>query len=234
MSARRVLAAMALALASSVPGPAAAPDLLPSVTGDVRVAGPGEPLRPVRDGERLAAGSTITTGEASRTILRFPDGQRVVLGSHTALRVVDYRFEPSKVEADRSLFDLLRGAVRVVTGAIGHRSADAIALHTPHAMIRVRDGDFSVVVIHPTYLRVREGAIVASNSAGRMVYSEGVTGAIAGADTPPAVVAASTLPASAAAAFEDLGAITAAELGQPPVASGWGTALPENRSPPQQ
>jgi hypothetical protein len=225
MKARRMLAGVALALASSPPGLAAAADLLPSLTGDVRVAGPGEPLRPMRDGERLGAGSTITTGEASRTILRFPDGQRVVLGPHTALRVVDYRYEPARAQADRSLFELLRGAARLVTGTIGRRSADAIALRTPHAMIQVRDGDFSVAVVNPTYVRVREGAIVASNSAGRMVYAQGVTGAIAGAGAPPAVVAASAVPVSAAAAFEYLGRITTAELALAPEAGGRAIAV---------
>jgi hypothetical protein len=215
-----MLAGAALALATSLPGVTGAGDLLPSVRGDVRVAGPGEPLRPMRDGERLRAGSTVTTGEASRAILRFPDGQCVALGPRTALRVVDYRYEPSRAEADRSHFDLLRGAARVVTGTMGRRSPDAIALRTPHVMIQARDGDFIVAVVNPTYVRVREGAIVASNVAGRMVFVEGVIGAIAGAGVPPAVVPPSALPGDATAAFEELEAITAAELGATPDAGG--------------
>ena len=79
---------------------------------DVRVSVDGKPSRPMREGEALPSGSLVSTGAAPRVVLRFPDGQRVLLGPRTQLRIVDYRFGPEAPQADRALFELAAGTAR--------------------------------------------------------------------------------------------------------------------------
>ena len=201
------LTGVAMALVLSLAVPAGAEDIRPSVSGDVQVALPGQALRPMRDGERLEAGSTVATGAASHAVLRFPDGQQVLLGAHTNLRVVNYRYDPAHAHGDRCEFELARGTARFITGLMGKRSPDAITLRTAQVAIAVRDADFSVAVLNPTYLSVRHGAVVASTAAGTMVFMEGVSGAMAHAAELPLVVSASALPEAVSASFADLAGV---------------------------
>src|SRR5947208_1192071 len=63
-----------------------------SVTGDVRAAvGTGAPVAVSRD-TRFQPGTTLTTGPNSQTIMRFDDGQAVVLSQNSEFRVNQYTF----------------------------------------------------------------------------------------------------------------------------------------------
>src|SRR6185295_8242826 len=133
--------------------------VLQSVTGDVRVgsaaAGKDQPV-PV--------GSTLTTGANAQAILRFVDGQRVVLNENTQFRVTDYQYMSNVPASDRAVFDLLKGAARLVTGVLGQRSRNAFALRTPQATIGIRGTDFMVALINPAYVSVISGSVAVTNT----------------------------------------------------------------------
>lgn len=121
-----------------------------STTGDVRFA--AEKAKPANatKGARVTTGSTITTGVTGQTVLRFDDGQAVVLNPNTEFKINNYRFNKADPKQDSVVFELLKGAMRSVSGLIGTRNAQAYALRTPTATIGIRGTDFMIALNETT------------------------------------------------------------------------------------
>jgi hypothetical protein len=172
-----------------------------SVSGNAR-AGSSQ----LTQGQRVNTGATLTTGPSSQVVLRFDDGQQVVLNQNTEFRIVDYRFSDGSAREDRSVFDLVKGALRVVTGAIGRRNPAAFQLRIPQATIGIRGTDFMVAIVNPGYFSVVSGSIGVTNAAGTTVLGAGAFGTVATAGTLAAAIPASAVPAAATGAFGTMGA----------------------------
>lgn len=199
----RMLAVAACVFA--LPTPSFANAVLSSARGDVKSGPSVEVLMQARENQRLTSGTTVTTGANSEAILSFDDGQRVTLGQNTEFRIVDYRYD-GQARNDRAIFDMIKGALRVVTGVIGQRQRLAWSLRTPQATIGVRGTDFVVAIVNPTYVTVVQGSIAASNSAGTVVFPTGANAAITSSTALAASVPGSALPQTATTAFANLGA----------------------------
>ncbi|HXL76833.1 MAG TPA: FecR family protein [Burkholderiales bacterium] len=199
-----VLALGFLALFSAAGAFAAA--VVQSVQGDVRAGPIGKPVAGVTLDQRLPSGTTVVTGPDAQVILRFDDGQRVVLNHSTHFRIVDFRYLEEDPTMDRSVFALLKGALRIVSGAIATRNRQAAALRTPQATIGIRGTDFMVALVNPAYISVLEGAVTATNAAGAVAFRAGSIGMVPASAELAGAIPASTLPAAAAAAFSNLSA----------------------------
>ncbi len=182
--------------------------VIESVAGDVRAGPSAAASAAVKMGQRIQAGSTVVTGTKSVVILRFDDGQAVVLNDNSEFRVAEYAFSKDAPAKDRFSFELLRGAMRSVTAALTNRNVKAYALRTPASVIGIRGTDFMVAVVNPTYFSILSGVIEAANTAGAVTFGAGSTGFVATAAALPVSIAATALPASVAASFSQLGAIT--------------------------
>lgn len=121
-------------------------------TGEVRFSSDNVKSAVAADGMQVTSGSTISTGATGRTILRFQDGQAVVLNPNTEFKISNYRFDKANPKQDSATFELLKGAMRSVSGLIGTRNARAYTLHTPVATIGIRGTDFMVVLTETTKL----------------------------------------------------------------------------------
>jgi len=163
-------------------------------------------------GGRFRPGTTVTTGPGSRAVLRFEDGHGVVLHENTEFRVIAYRFSRDRPQDDAIDLQLVKGALRSVSGLIGQRSRSRALLSVPQATIGLR-GDFVVVLVNPAYLSVRRGAVEVTNAAGAVTFSAGALGTIAAATTLAEPVAASGLPAAVSAAFDSLGSVALGPAG---------------------
>jgi hypothetical protein len=186
--------------------------------GDVRVAAPGAQSRAIVPGQRVDAGSRVSTARGARVLLRFDDGQWAALHEDTELRIERYHFQPSEPAADRATLVLLRGVLRIITGTLGHRNPEAFELRAPNIIVGVRGTDFMLAAAGTTYLQVLEGTVVAVNAGGRATFSAGELGFAAEEASPAAAVAAGALPAAVASAFGDLRArrIVPPESAAPP------------------
>ncbi|HEV8262871.1 MAG TPA: FecR family protein [Burkholderiales bacterium] len=149
----------------------------------------------------------MITSPGSRVTLGFDDGQVVALHENTEFRIAEFYYRPQEPTADRAVFALLRGALRVVTGALGKRNRDAFALHVPQATIGIRGTDFMVAIVNPTYLSVLRGSVAATNVAGTVAFEGETFGSIETSSTLAVSIAPSALPGAAAAAFRSLGAL---------------------------
>ena len=200
--------------------------------GDVRVGATDAETRSAARGERVTPGSTVSTGAGSRAILSFDDGQVAALHENTQFRVDGFRYQLEKPAGDKATFRLLRGALRIVTGALGQRNPAAFTLRTEDTTIGVRGTDFMVVKENPVYLQVLEGRIAATNSAGTALFGAGEFGTVASGKSLAIAVRENALPARAASAFGGLGALPLA----PPAPPGaGGIKVPERAvSQPQE
>jgi hypothetical protein len=129
-----------------------------------------------------------------------------VLDQNTHFRIADFRYNEADPKSDRSVFGLLKGALRMVSGAIAARNRQAVALRTPQATIGIRGTDFMVALVNPAYISVLEGAVTATNAAGTVVFGAGSIATVPTSAALAGAIPASTLPAAAAAAFSNLSA----------------------------
>ena len=187
-----------------------------SVRGDVRAG-----RAPLALKARVTSGATITTGAGAQVVLRFDDGQQVVLNGTTVFRITDFRYRQDGPRGDRATFDLLRGALRMITGLVGARNRENFQLRIPQATIGIRGTDFMVALVNPGYTSVLNGAISVSNSGGTTVFGAGSFGSVASPAALAVSIPATAVPPAASAAFSSMSAaagVTAggAAAGAPP------------------
>ena len=214
------LLACALALAAALaalPATAQAPTgsfTVDSVVGELR-AGATALTQGARGGP-----STLTTGRQSRAVLLFDDGMTVFLDENTSFRVVAFN-SGATGEGAHVVMDLVGGAARFTTGQIVRKDPHQFFLRTPQAAIGVgQPTDFSVAVLDGTYVSVAQGSVVITNAVGALTLGAGGKGAIASRTAVPADLSSSSVPATAAAAFERLGSpVSAASPTSPATAA---------------
>ena len=100
-------------------------------------------------GATFQPGSTIDTSTNGRAVLKFADGQIVVLGPGSSLTVSDYTFDPSNVKSSSVSVDLVNGAMRVITGMIHADSPAGISISAGASIIdalNAGSSDFTVAV----------------------------------------------------------------------------------------
>jgi hypothetical protein len=194
---------LSLGVAAMLAAPSALADaILTTVSGEVRVAG-----KSVVQKQRIFAGSTITLGPNSQAVLKFDDDTQVALNENTSFRISDFRYRAQEPRSDRAVFDLLRGAFRFVTGVIGGRNRNSVALRIPQATIGIRGTDFMVALVNPAYINVLSGSVASSNSAGTVVFGQGAIGQVASSTALATPISASALPGAASSAFSNLAGI---------------------------
>lgn len=187
---------------------------LVNMKGDVRIGN-----NPALPQQKVISGSTITTGIGAQATLRFDDRQQVVLNENTTFRITDFRYRAAEPRADRAVFDLLRGALRFITGVVGARNQSVVQLRVPQATIGIRGTDFMVALVNPAYVNVLSGAISTTNGGGAVVFGAGSIGQVASASALAVPIPASALPAAASGAFSNLAAAQVAAAVTPAAAS---------------
>lgn len=221
---RRVAYALAFvfSLLYSVSGLAAA--VFETVVGDVKAGPSATQLAAASVGERVDPGAVVATGKGGLALLRFDDGQAVAVAENTEFKVAEYTYVPNDPKQDRSVFDLVKGVLRSVSGALAHRSPQNFALRIPQATIGVRGTDFMAGLANQGYMQVTQGAISVTNAAGSVTFTAGTTATVASATTLATSIAASALPASIASSFSQLGSLTIAGAAGAGAGAGAGAA----------
>src|SRR5207302_8440389 len=111
------------------------------------------------------------------------------------------------------VFDLIKGALRMVSGAIVARNREAVALRTPQATIGIHGTDFMVALVNPAYVSVIPGVVAVTNTAGTVAFGAGTIGSVANSAALATVIPASALPAAPPAALPIFGAAAVAAYG---------------------
>lgn len=174
-------------------------------SGDVSIAVGKKPARSAIKNDAIASDTVINTGDKAYAVLKFEDGQVVVMQSNSTFHVREYRYEPDKIEKSNILFSMLKGGMRFVTGLIGQRNKTAFKLSTPNMTIGIRGTEFMVAMVNNSmYSQVVSGSIGLTNAAGTVALSAGQAAVATSATTMATIVPISALPAGT---FSQLGAI---------------------------
>ncbi len=211
---RSLLVALCFGLWTLVSAPLGfANGVFQSVSGDVKAAtGAAAPASAARN-QRVVPGTTVTTGPGAQTVIRFDDGHTVALNENTEFRVTEYSFDRDKPQSDNIAIQLLKGAMRSVSGLIGSRNRNSFALLVPQATIGIRGTDFMVALVNPAYLSVLQGTIGVSNAAGSAAFSAGQTAMVESFTTLAVGIPATALPPSVATAFGNLSSLALGAVG---------------------
>ena len=139
------------------------------VTGQVTVERDGRLYRAVKNA-RVKQGDTINTSASGRLHIRMSDRTLLSIKPDTTFSIETYRHAPTRravnadtptltSSADRSVFGLLKGGFRAITGLIGQRNKSAFSVNTPVATIGIRGTSFVASLEAP------DGAAAASAQA---------------------------------------------------------------------
>ena len=171
----------ALLLGVSIPA-AWADGTLTHMSGIVSVLKADGKTAPGVQGEKAYPGDTVITGVGGYVRIEMTDGGELVLRPDSRLKIEAYKFAVAQASEDSFVFSLLRGGMRTVTGLIGKRgNRDAYKLTTTTATIGIRGTQFDLRVCQGncgalddgTYLAVRFGAVLASNTQGSLAVAAG-------------------------------------------------------------
>lgn len=163
-------------------GSAWAEGTLTHLSGPVSVQKSDGRTIPGMAGAKVAVGDVVTTGTNGYVRMEMTDGGEMVLRPDSQLKIEAYKFVEAKPAEDSSVFSMLRGGLRTVTGLIGKRGdKGAYELKTNTATIGIRGTQFDVRLCQGncgalpdgTYLAVKFGAVQASNPQGSVMVAAG-------------------------------------------------------------
>ena len=112
-----------------------------NVAGRAAAATSEGDIRALEKGGGIHSGETVVTSAHSYVRLKFVDGAYVILRPNTRFQIEDYNFSETAAE-NRSLFNLVKGGFRTVTGLIGKRNRPGYRVRTAVATIGIRGTDF--------------------------------------------------------------------------------------------
>lgn len=166
-------------------------------SGEASVRLTGGQVLPAGKGVEIEAGQTLETG-AGRMQIRFSDGGQVALAEHTSFRISAYHFPGHADGSEQAMFQLLRGGLRTITGAIGKKHKQKYRMETEVATIGIRGTHYQLRYCagdcrtakgqfekDGLYAFVSAGAINVANDAGSLDLSTGKTAYVADRHTAP-------------------------------------------------
>lgn len=183
-----VLLLAALCLAVSAPAVAGEGGVVTFISGAVSVLSPDGTTRMLYKGAPISAGDTAITGKDGRIEVRFSDDAQVRLSPGSQLRIDEYVYKGKPDGNERSIFSLLKGTLRTITGLIGKANRSAYAVNTPTATIGVRGTEYTATVDNGLHVSVMRGEISLDNKAGSFAVSQGQSAFVDNINSAPRYV----------------------------------------------
>ena len=161
------------------------------VEGEARIYDKAQKMRSAIVGGTVAEGDTIVTGAAGEVHLAMIDEGQIAIRPDTRLTIARYRADGGS--SDTSIFSLVQGALRSVTGWIGKYNPKGYAIRTPTATIGVRGTDHETMVVAKggegeagTYDKVNQGETLLTTKYGQTVVRPSQAGfaALSGRSAP--------------------------------------------------
>lgn len=153
--------------------------------GDVRASAADGQVRRLLKGGELEVGDTIITGTDGRAQVRFTDGAFSSFQPETRFRVDQYHYAGKVDGSEKSIFSLFKGALRTVTGVIGHVNKKNYQVTTPTATIGIRGTEYLAREGNSLNVSVGEGQIEVCNAAGCLVVADGESVYVKDSSTQP-------------------------------------------------
>lgn len=141
--------------------------------------------RKLTRGSTVQEGDTIKTGNTARSQLRMKDGALIVLRQNSELHFEEYQYEEEDKSVGSSIFSLLKGGFKTISGLIGKRNKRNYKVKTAFTTIGIRGTDYGVTICEQNncsdgdngtlsdglYASVIDGEISSENEAGLYIFS---------------------------------------------------------------
>ncbi len=155
--------------------------------GNVSVTGTDGSQRPLVKGNEVKTGDRIVSDQSGRAQIRFSDGSYVSLQPNTDFSITNYVFDGKTEGVEKAFFNLVKGAMRTVTGLVGRKNRDAYQLSTPTATIGIRGtgGVISVGADGSTLVQGTSGVWTLTTGGGSLEIPAGRAGTATDPGKPP-------------------------------------------------
>lgn len=140
-----------------------------SLTGQTKV---------LAKGSQIESGDTIKTEADAMLQLKMIDGAKIALQPNTTFKIDEYLYSGAEDGSERAFFSLVKGALRTVTGAIGHKNKKNYLANTPTATIGVRGTEYALRFDGATVVTVGDGAITLCNQSSCLDLDVGQSGIV--------------------------------------------------------
>ncbi|MBI5438661.1 MAG: FecR domain-containing protein [Nitrosomonadales bacterium] len=194
--------------ATATAAAAAAADIgmVMNVEGELSAKGADGTLRQLKTWGKVLAGDTLFTGKDSYARVKFSDGGQISLKPISQFKIEGYNFDEQDPKKDAAGFNLIKGGLRAISGAIGKRGdPDSYSVKTKTATVGIRGTKYGVLFCQGdcenmpppadgsplsdgTHLDVLEGTIIVKNSAGSQLLNAGQFGFVGTISTPPVII----------------------------------------------
>jgi len=147
------------------------------VAGEVQILPAGKAPRRAAVGNVLNEGDVLVTGKSSEVHVTMADSGFLALRPNTRMQIVTFKADGG--DEDNSVFKLVEGGMRSITGWIGKYNRKSYKVQTPTASIGIRGTDHETRYIPPgspdgppgTYDKVFYGETTIETSAGQTEVS---------------------------------------------------------------
>lgn len=157
------------------------------MSGQVERLTPDGIGRPLAKGDAVLQGDVLRTGPNSHAQLLMTDQGLIAVRPDSSMRVTAYAYQGREDGTERAVFELLRGGLRSITGAIGRANKDNYQLKGGPALVGIRGTDHETFVVETpasggstaefgTYNRVTLGGTYLQSPQGRVDLDPGQTG----------------------------------------------------------
>ncbi|MCZ6773830.1 MAG: FecR domain-containing protein [Proteobacteria bacterium] len=151
----------------------------------------------ILEGQQISAGTTLVT-ENGAIQLAFRDGGFISIQKNTRFRIERFEYNESEDGAEWALFELLKGGMRAISGAIGHARAKRYGVRTSYGTIGIRGTAYNVLLcevecvlgnrkkyMQGLHAETLEGTIFIENTAGVLDVPAGRSAHVKNAFTLP-------------------------------------------------
>ena len=141
---------------------------------------------------KVESGDLLATAGDTYARVKFTDGGEVTLRPNTQFRIESFVYDQANAATDSALFNLIKGGLRTITGALGKRKPDAYQMRTAVATIGIRGTNYGLLLCqndcqnlrnnegqvpqNGLHLDVAQGLISVTNPGGEKLLSIGQFG----------------------------------------------------------
>ena len=156
-------------------------------------------VRILKRGSNIKEGDVVNTDATSKSQLRMIDGALIVLRQNTKMQFEEYRYNEKNKSTGSSIFSLLRGGFKTLSGLIGKYNKKNYKVKTHLTTIGIRGTNYGVTLCEQNecrdsangtlkdglYASVIDGEISSENEAGLYVFSNDEYFYVASASSEP-------------------------------------------------
>ena len=152
--------------------------------GDLVASNNGS-TRALKRGSYITEGDVVNSGTTSKSQLRMMDGALIVLRQNSEMHFEEYRYNEKDKSAGSSIFSLIKGGFKTISGLIGKQNKKNYKVKTAFTTIGIRGTDYGVTICEQNncsdgadgvlndglYASVIDGEISSENETGLYVFS---------------------------------------------------------------